>query len=139
MNIRMQEDVHYEFEIDEEVSQNIIPKISIQPVVENALNHGLRNKHGEKTIKIIAKAQENDLWITVIDNGIGMDTKEMNEKLRKCDVDEVEAGNSIGLLNINARIKMLFGDEYGIQIESEPEHGTSVHLRIPQKKSEESK
>ncbi len=135
MNVRMHGEIHCEFDIDDEVFQNMVPKISIQPVVENALNHGLKNKHGEKIINIIAKKHKEKLLILVIDNG--MDAETMNEKLEKCDIEDIKAGNSIGLLNINARIKMLFGKEYGIHIESESEAeyaaftGTRVYMWFP--------
>lgn len=133
MDVRMHNEVNYEFRINDQVLQNVLPRISLQPIVENALKHGLRNKRGEKTIEILAEVAEDTLRITVRDNGVGMDVEALNEKLEKCDLSVVEQGNSIGLTNINARVKMLFGQEYGLRIISEPEQGTSVILRVPRK------
>lgn len=133
MDVRMRNEVSYQFHIDDQVLQNVLPRISLQPIVENALKHGLRNKRGEKTIEILAEIVEDTLQITVRDNGVGMDVKAANEKLEKCDLSTVEQGSSIGLTNINARVKMLFGQEYGLHIMSEPEQGTSVILRVPRK------
>lgn len=137
MNVRMREEVKYSFQIDEDVLQASIPRISIQPLVENALNHGLKNKHGEKRVEVAAAAKEGLLWISVRDNGVGMDSEEINRRLRENDKDLVEAGNSIGLYNINARMKMLYGEEYGIQVESVLGEGTCVTLEIPRMSVEE--
>ncbi|WP_242993437.1 sensor histidine kinase [Lachnotalea glycerini] len=137
MNVRMVDEVEYRFDISDEVLQDSIPRISIQPLVENALNHGLRNKRGIKKIEVNALELDGKLQITVKDNGVGMDAEEMNAKLAKNSKDAVESGSSIGLYNINARMKMLYGEEYGLHIESDIHHGTSVYLTIPRVKVEE--
>lgn len=137
MDVRMREEVKYNFDIDEEVLVYSIPRISIQPLVENALNHGLKNKHGEKTVSIKAWKEDETLHIMVHDNGIGMDASEMNKKLEENSVDQVEEGNSIGLTNINARLKMVYGTEYGLHIESRIDEGTSIFLVVPAMKEEE--
>lgn len=108
-----------------------MPRISIQPLVENALNHGLRNRRGEKRVRIEAKVREDLLEICVADNGVGMDAAKMNESLRHSNLDYVERGNSIGIHNINARLKILYGEEYGLQIESVIGEGTKVRMVIP--------
>lgn len=131
MNVRMREEVEYIFDIDDEVLQDAVPRISLQPLVENALNHGLKNKHGKKFIKIQARKEGDMLRIQVQDNGIGMDATEMNERLQKNDTAKVEEGNSIGVLNINARLKMVYGSDYGMRIESKVGEGTTVILEVP--------
>lgn len=137
MNVRMVDDVEYQFDIDDEILQDSIPRISIQPLVENALKHGLRNKRGAKKIVVKASVEEGNLQIVVTDNGIGMDADEMNAKLAENNKDAVESGNSIGLLNINARMKMLYGETFGLHIVSEPDGGTSICLTIPRVKIDE--
>lgn len=137
MNVRMREEVKYSFRIDEEVLQDSVPRISIQPLVENALNHGLKNKHGEKRIEIMASSEGEILQICVSDNGVGMDSEEINRRLKENDKDMVEAGNSIGIYNINARMKMLYGEEYGVSVESSVGEGSCVTLRIPRMTVEE--
>ncbi len=137
MNVRMGEMISYEFNISDDVLLDSIPRISIQPIVENALNHGLRNKRGDKRIEINAFESDEKLMIIVKDNGIGMDAVNMNQKLKENNKDLVEAGSSIGLFNINARLKMLYGNEYGLFITSEPDVGTDVCLTIPKIKIEE--
>lgn len=136
MNVRMQDNVEYHFEIEDSVLKETIPRISIQPIVENALNHGLRNMRGEKQVEICARSLEQDTEIIVKDNGIGMPQEKIDILLE--DTDAVHTrGKSIGLSNINMRIKMLYGEQYGIQIESKINVGTTVTLRVPKKKLEE--
>ncbi len=137
MNVRMREEVKYAFHIEETVLQDSIPRISLQPLVENAINHGLKNKHGEKKITITAQEQNGILQVSVRDNGVGMDSAEINRKLEENDKDIVESGNSIGIYNINARMKMLYGERYGLSVESVMGKGSCVFLRIPRRKVEE--
>jgi len=137
MNVRMREEVKYSFHIEEEVLLDSVPRISLQPLVENALNHGLKNKHGEKLVEITATQKDGMLMLSVRDNGVGMDCEEINCKLRENNKDMVEAGNSIGIHNINARMKMLYGEEYGVTVESVIGEGTTVTLCIPRVKVEE--
>lgn len=137
MNVRMGDNITYSFDIAPEVLQDSVPRISIQPLVENALNHGVRNKRGEKRIKIEAREEDASLLIAVMDNGVGMDAQEINRRLHENNLDYVEQGSSIGLYNINARMKMLYGQEYGLQVKSVIGEGTQVLLKIPGKKMEE--
>ena len=137
MNVRMQDNVQYDYDIDPKSLQARVPKISVQPLVENALNHGLRNKRGEKRIRIEAKVQGELLEICVSDNGVGMDAEKMNESLRHSNLDYVERGNSIGIHNINARLKILYGEEYGLRIESVVGEGTKVRMVIPKIEGEQ--
>ncbi|WP_342757355.1 cache domain-containing sensor histidine kinase [Kineothrix sedimenti] len=137
MNVRMREEVKYHFQIDDEILQNSIPRISIQPLVENAINHGLRNKKGEKEIYVRVMEKDGILEIEVEDNGVGMDAEETNRRLKENSHELVESGSSIGLININARMKMLYGEEYGLHINSDGKSGTTVILRIPRMGVEE--
>lgn len=131
MDVRMRDHVVYEFDIDDEVLKDTVPRICVQPLVENALNHGLRNVRGEKQVVIRAKVQEENLVIAVEDNGVGLENaEELNQKMMENNLDLVERGNSIGLININARVKMLYGDAYGIRVESAPGTGTRVYLTV---------
>lgn len=136
MNVRMREEIKYIFDISDDVLPDMVPRISVQPLVENALNHGLKNKHGEKYIRIRAEKEDGIIYFSVEDNGTGMDAEQMNARLRENDASVVEEGNSIGLLNINARLKMAYGAEYGISIESSPDRGTTVMMKVPEIKEE---
>jgi sensor histidine kinase YesM len=122
----------YSFDVPGDVLKDQIPRISIQPIVENALNHGLRYVRGrEKRLEIVARHKEDELWIEIKDNGVGMDVEEINSALKENKINRIEKGDSIGILNVNARIKMAFGDAYGLYYESTENEGTCVTIRIP--------
>ncbi len=131
MEVRMQDGIRYIYEVEEEALLKKIPRLSLQPLVENALNHGLRNKRGGKEVRISAKHEGELMRLCIADNGVGMDARSMNEKLKENDIRYVEQGKSIGLYNINARLKMLYGIDYGLRIESAPNQGTKVYMEIP--------
>ncbi len=137
MNVRMRQEIRYHFDIDEDALHYSVPKISIQPLVENAINHGLKNKRGEKNIYIKIWQADGKLYVMVRDDGVGMDAEKFNYLLKENDMGLVEEGNSIGLLNINARLKMIYGEEYGLFIESEPGKGSSVYLTVAARKEDE--
>ncbi len=123
---------NYSFDVPGEVLKDRIPRISIQPIVENALNHGLRYVKGrEKRLEIVARHKKGELWIFIKDNGVGMDTEEINAALKENKIDRIEKGDSIGILNVNARIKMAFGESYGLYYESTENEGTCVSIKIP--------
>lgn len=106
----------------------IMPLI-IQPIVENAFIHGLETKEGEGKIRIIVERTDR-LVIHVIDNGNGMSQSKLNEINENLnDVSELERSN-IGLNNVNQRIKLLYGDEYGIYIDSTEGEGSSVRIEL---------
>lgn len=131
MDMRMHDNIQYTFDVDEMTLKSKLPRLSLQPIVENAINHGLRNKRGKKKIGIQIKREQMDLVICIEDNGIGLDTSAINESLRKNELDFVEKGNSIDLHNINARLKMLYGNQYGMHLESMLGEGTKVFMILP--------
>ena len=119
-------------QIDSETLQDRLPRICLQPVVENAISHGLRNtRRKDKKLLIRSEHIGDNLVVTIADNGIGMDAQAMNELLEKNDRKRVESGVSIGILNVNARLKKIFGEQYGIHIESQAGEGTTVTITVP--------
>ncbi len=138
MDVRSGSDVSYEYQIEEETLQDQLPRICLQPIVENAITHGLRNvRRKDKKLTISAVHENGLLLICVEDNGTGMDAEEMNHLLEKNDPKRVETGVSIGILNVNARLKRVFGEEYGILIDSRMGEGTKVSIRVPILKKKE--
>ena len=137
MNVRMTDKIRYHYDIDDEVLQDSIPRISLQPLVENAISHGLKNKHGDKDIWISAKNDDGRLCINVRDNGVGMDEDSINKRLNENDSSTADNGRSIGLYNINARMKLLDGDEYGVLVESNMGEGAEVKIVIPERRLDE--
>ncbi len=138
MDVRNGNSVKYTYQIDSDTLQDSIPRITLQPIVENALQHGLRlTRRKDKELLIGARHENGELIITIADNGTGMDADSMNEQLEKADIRRIEMGRSIGVLNVNARIKSVYGKKYGIHFESSPETGTKAEIRLPAVKEEE--
>jgi two-component system sensor histidine kinase YesM len=108
-----------------------VPKLIIQPFVENAIYHGIEPAFDNGVIKIVTSLQENNLIIEVSDDGVGM-AQDKIEELLNCSIRGSETEQySIGIKNVIRRIKTLFGDEYGISIQSEFGDGTIITVRIP--------
>lgn len=118
---------------------SIIPKLSIQPIVENAIYHGLEMKVGQGVIGIQVKTVGDMVLIRVEDDGLGMDDDKLSELQRKLamgvDLKEQDTEdtykNCMGIYNVNERIKLAFGDEYGLSIYSTPNVGTIVEMLMP--------
>jgi len=129
--VRYQDILNYEIDIPEELGRYMIPKITIQPLVENALYHGIKNKRGSGNIHIRGSRQDNLLVIEIEDDGIGISKErlwQVNDGIRK----KVLTGKDIyGLYNVNERIRLNFGEEYGINIESTYGEGTVVRIQLP--------
>ena len=85
-------------------------------------------------MRIQAKVEGDNVAIRISDNGVGMDADAFNLNLQKNDIHYIEEGNSIGLYNINARLKMLYGESYGLHITSVIGEGTEVYMAIPREK-----
>jgi two-component system sensor histidine kinase YesM len=120
------------WDVDNNLLDNLIPKTLIQPLVENALYHGICPKDGRGEITVQIKKEGDDLVITVHDDGVGME-KEMIEKLLNGDriYTPESQMRSLGLANTHERIRYLYGEKYGIQIESIVHQGTKVIVHLP--------
>ncbi len=107
-------------------------KLLIQPIVENSIYHGIKYLQEEGIITIEAKAIEENIAIEIRDNGVGMTPETLSSLLDKdSEHRHLSDGNGIGLLNIDERIKLSYGNEYGLSIVSELDEGTSVTITIP--------
>lgn len=121
----------YRFEVDETLLSYLCNKITIQPLVENAIYHGIDRMVDEGEIVITAKRAQDaagDILITVSDNGVGMTEEQCARILSK----ERSDSGGIGVKNVNDRLKIYFGERYGLSIHSVPDEGTTVTVRIPQ-------
>lgn len=120
----------YTFDVDPDIEHYLCNKITVQPLIENAIYHGIDRLIDEGEIKISAKTAEdndNDIVITVADNGVGMTDEQCRKILQK----ERSDSSGIGVKNVNDRLKIYFGADYGITIKSELDVGTKVIVRIP--------
>lgn len=129
--VRYQDILQYEIEVPEEMYACRLPKITIQPLVENALYHGIKNKRGVGRIRITCCRTEYGCKLKVVDNGIGI-TRERLAQVQDGILNKVMTGKDIyGLYNVNERIRLNFGEEYGISIKSEYGEGTVVDVLVP--------
>jgi two-component system, sensor histidine kinase YesM len=132
--MRYQDIMDYKIEVDDEVSSFTILKLILQPLIENALYHGIKNKRGGGTIIVRAKLiDDNEIQLDVEDNGIGF-TPEKLALLRselEDDSGDIRLESGYGIGNVNNRIRLYYGRQYGVSVKSEYYTGTRVTLVIP--------
>lgn len=124
---------------DENTVHYKIPNLTLQPIIENSIYHGLERKIGKGEIKIVITTTKKKLIINVIDDGIGISQEKVNkinEKLAKAHLTNEKNKTNRGglaLVNVNKRIRLLFGENYGIYISSAENVGTDVEIVLPKK------
>ncbi len=135
--MRYRDILEYHIDIDEELQEYPILNMTLQPLIENAIYHGIKNKRGKGWITI-SGYEENDavIVLTVTDNGAGITPErlellrhELDHPVQAEDYDSYEGG--FGLLNVHQRLRLYFGEEYGVQLSSVASEGTTVSIRIP--------
>ncbi len=131
--IRFKDRVNYQFMISESIhcdEYKMLPLL-LQPIVENAMTHGLEEKETGGLIRILINPDNGRLEISIIDNGRGMTEEELGQLLEKVHSARESAPTGIGLYNVQRRLQMFYGEAYGLDIESHPEKGTKVMLTLP--------
>ena len=111
-----------------------MPKLTLQPIIENAIQHGLETRKQDGLITVRAFVHQQGLHIQVSDNGIGIPQDaldELNRRLREGSPILKTQGSGIGLVNVNERIRMLYGGDYGLYVNSDVGIGTEVHILLP--------
>lgn len=125
---------------DEELLSARMPRLVLQPLVENAVVHGLEEKTGEGIVKVVVESSRNVLYVYVKDDGVGMDTEQMEKlneifstqnRTRKRFGDGKNRKGGIALPNVNSRIKLLFGEDYGLHVFSSEGMGTEIRMILP--------
>ena len=119
--------VEFDLHVDNECAEVQLPKLILQPLIENAVLHGLEPSDSGGTVQIEAYREGKELILSVEDNGKGTDGKMLMEKIRM----QKQDGEALALKNIDMRLRLHYGQEYGIQIVSEPDKGCRVIMRIP--------
>ena len=130
-SVRYKDQFSYRFEVDESCLDYLCNKITLQPIIENAIYHGINGLVDEGEIVIRIESQGDDILATVEDNGVGMEKEQIDAIFRRSD-----SKSGIGIKNVNDRLKIWFGEAYGITIESVPDEGTRVIVRMPKKQKE---
>ncbi|MGP1611921.1 MAG: histidine kinase [Catonella sp.] len=136
-HMRFKNKFDYEFEIEEDVLELSSLKLMLQPLVENAIYHGMEFMDGDGLIKIKAWREVDELYLSVTDNGLGMTEDKVSLVLSGKSNSGNGRGSGIGVKNVNERIKLYFGDKYGLKIDSEPDVGTTIIIHLPAKEYEE--
>lgn len=123
--------ISFDFELDERFHQIQVPCFILQPLVENAVIHGLGGSGGKGTIIIRTRylEEEGEGWISILDDGEGMSEESREQVLQNLDSDK-EQREKIGLANINMRLRLLLEDRYKMEIFSAPGEGTEIRIRI---------
>lgn len=135
MNIqraRYKECFKTEFKVDEEIGNYCIVKLVIQPILENAIYYGVGNMDEDDggKITVCGEKKGEDIYITVEDNGMGM-REDVLENILTDNSKVPKHGSGVGVINVHSRIKLMFGEKYGLSVYSEPDEGTKVVIRIP--------
>jgi two-component system sensor histidine kinase YesM len=138
ISIRYENKFAMEVHVDEKLLEMKTPKMILQPIVENSVYHGLESMAAGGHLRVSGQLDANgDVIFQVTDSGKGIGQDELESMKAKLDMDDSERaetgfdGNSIGLSNINNRIKLLFGEGYGVAIESQLGCGTTVTVKPP--------
>jgi two-component system, sensor histidine kinase YesM len=135
---RYQDKLHYEITFDSTLGEVKILKLVLQPIVENAIYHGIKERRGPGKIQIMAKQEKGCLLLKIKDDGIGIREEELShlkEKLNTLIIlnngkkENIDYG--YGMMNVQARIKLTYGEVYGLSIESQMNKGTEVTVKLP--------
>ena len=124
---RYEDRLQVKLQIAPEVLPVVLPFLALQPLVENAVRHGLANKPGGGTVSVIAADAGSECVISVEDDGIGMDPARLRDEM----TDSHLSGAHVGLGNVHDRLRAAFGDECGLVVETGPGMGTKVSMRVP--------
>lgn len=128
--IRYKNSFTVNFDIQEEILKCCTVKLIIQPLLENAIYYGVEGMDGEGEIYVKGYRKEDDIYIDVIDNGIGI-PQESAQLLLTEDNHVHKHGSGVGIINVHNRIKLRFGEQYGLEIESEPDEGSTFRIHLP--------
>ncbi|MDF2662964.1 MAG: sensor histidine kinase [Paenibacillus sp.] len=123
------------YEIDPSLMDVQVPRFVLQPIVENAIVHGIEAKPGKGVIRVRCQADTRDLIVEVTDNGIGMEEEVVRHLLQAEDRVQEDGQpakhTQVGVNSVSKRIKMLCGDPFGLAIDSRPSEGTTIRIRLP--------
>ena len=133
-NLRFGKRLNLAFDAPEECFEYLVPKLILQPLVENCFEHGLSERAGRWIVTIRAVVSGKDLLLSVTDNGVGIPPEKLEQiraTLESGTELSLRGAEHIGLTNVNARIRLMFGGEdYGLTIDSDPDTGTSITVRL---------
>ena len=121
----------YTIEAQEDVLELASLKLMLQPLVENAIYHGMEFMDGDGEIEVKVYREAENLWFQISDNGLGMTSQQVDSLLGSKPHVSSRRGSGIGVKNVNERIRLFFGEDYGLTIQSEPDEGTVIKICLP--------
>jgi two-component system sensor histidine kinase YesM len=127
--MRYKDKLDFEIDVDKQILSNKVFRIILQPLVENSIYHGIKNNAGVGTVRITGRIVGDRILLQVIDNGIGMTAESIRHMLEK--TEKSGGGSGIGVSNVNQRIRLNFGEQYGVTYESELGQGTTANIWLP--------
>ena len=127
---RYRSKVSFETELDERVMDLEVPKLILQPLVENAIYHGIKEKDGAGTIVLRCREEEGQAVIEICDDGQGMDLQQLEHLNAQLRSEDVRSRSSYGILNVQERLRLFFHEKCVMEIKSEKNAGTCVTIRI---------
>jgi two-component system sensor histidine kinase YesM len=130
-SVRYRDILRYRVDIPESISNYGIPKLTIQPLVENAIYHGIKNKRGGGTVTIEGRVNGDDVLLVVNDDGAGMSPERLDSIRAELESENTESKGGYGIVNVHRRIQLYCGNGYGLTFESSQGEGTTVTVRIP--------
>lgn len=132
---RLRDNISFNVQVPEYIMEYLIPKLILQPLIENAVYHGIEMKGEKGTVEIKAYESENDIHITVSDDGVGISETLLEELIEAINNKEESKENigwgKIALKNVHNRLRLMYGEEYGLKISSKLNEGTTVEVKFP--------
>lgn len=133
--MRYKDKLEFEINVDPSINSVHIVKLVLQPIVENAIYHGLKYKESKGLLTVTGYQKNQNAVIEITDDGVGMEEETLNHIFEKHKVNY--RSNGVGVYNVQKRLCMYYGKEYGLHYESEPGHGTTVTVTIPMEQEEQ--
>lgn len=127
--MRYKDKLEYEIDVEPDIKKEAVINLILQPLVENAIYHGIKYKGAKGMIKIIGCREDEKIILKVIDNGVGMDEETLANIFDKSKAKE--GSNGVGVYNVQTRIRLYYGEAYGLHFESAVGKGTTVTITIP--------
>ena len=121
----------YTIDAEDDVMELVSLKLMLQPLVENAIYHGMEFMDGDGEICVKGYSEDAELWFRISDNGLGMTEEQTRSLLDEQNHISSKRGSGIGVKNVNERIRLYFGESYGLAIWSEPDEGTVITIHLP--------
>lgn len=131
MQLKHPDSLSFHIDLAEEITNEPVQKLILQPIVENYIVHGFRKDGSDNYIEITGDVIENRLVLEIRDNGIGIPEQRLEKILEHINEEEGDTMSSIGLKNVHQRLKLKYGEEYGLHIQSRENEGTIVTITMP--------